>query len=94
MRPIRWKAQRLADSHRGKIQLLITDVVMPKLSGKELARSLTHVRPDLKVLYMSGYTDSAIVNSGILHKEVCVPAEAVHAGKPLQQGAGSNRRGC
>jgi two-component system cell cycle sensor histidine kinase/response regulator CckA len=64
------EAQRLADAHRGKIQLLITDVVMPKLSGKELARSLTHVRPDLKVLYMSGYTDSAIVNSGILQKEV------------------------
>jgi hypothetical protein len=64
------EAQRLADGHRGKIQLLITDVVMPKLSGKELARSLTHIRPDLKVLYMSGYTDSAIVNSGILQKEV------------------------
>ena len=64
------EAQRLADGFRGKIQLLITDVVMPKLSGKELARSLTLGRPDLKVLYMSGYTDSAIVNSGILHKEV------------------------
>ncbi len=64
------EAQRIADNYRGKIQLLITDVVMPKLSGRELARGLSERRPDMKVLYMSGYTDSAIVNSGILQKEV------------------------
>jgi CheY-like chemotaxis protein len=64
------EAQRIADAHRGKIQLLITDVVMPRLSGKELAKALVERRPDMKVLYMSGYTDSAIVNSGILQKEV------------------------
>jgi two-component system cell cycle sensor histidine kinase/response regulator CckA len=64
------EAQRIAEAHRGKIQLLITDVVMPRLSGKELAKALVGRRPDMKVLYMSGYTDSAIVNSGILQKEV------------------------
>jgi two-component system cell cycle sensor histidine kinase/response regulator CckA len=64
------EAQRIAESHRGKIQLLITDVVMPRLNGKELAKALVERRPELKVLYMSGYTDSAIVNSGILQKEV------------------------
>ena len=64
------EARRIAEHHRGSIQLLITDVVMPKLSGKELARILMDGRPDLKVLYMSGYTDSAIVNSGILQQEV------------------------
>jgi two-component system cell cycle sensor histidine kinase/response regulator CckA len=64
------EAQRIAEGHRGKIQLLITDVVMPRLSGKELAKALVERRPDMKVLYMSGYTDSAIVNSGILQKEV------------------------
>ncbi len=64
------EAQRISEGHRGKVQLLITDVVMPKLSGRELARNLTERRPDMKVLYMSGYTDSAIVNSGILQKEV------------------------
>jgi two-component system cell cycle sensor histidine kinase/response regulator CckA len=64
------EAQRIADGHRGKIQLLITDVVMPRLNGKELAKALVERRPELKVLYMSGYTDSAIVNSGILQKEV------------------------
>jgi two-component system, cell cycle sensor histidine kinase and response regulator CckA len=50
--------------------LMITDVVMPKVSGRELAEQLTRKRPDMKVLYMSGYTDSAVVNSGLLHKEV------------------------
>jgi DNA-binding NtrC family response regulator len=64
------EAQRISDNYRGRIELLIADVVMPKLSGRELARNLTDRRPDLKVLYMSGYTDSAIVNSGILQKEV------------------------
>ncbi len=64
------EAQRAAEGYRGKIQLLITDVVMPRLSGKELARILLARRSAMKVLYMSGYTDSAIVNSGILQKEV------------------------
>jgi hypothetical protein len=64
------EAQRVSENYRGKIQLLITDVVMPKLSGRELARVISARRPEMKVLYMSGYTDSAIVNSGILQKEV------------------------
>jgi PAS domain S-box-containing protein len=64
------EAQRISEGYRGRIQLLITDVVMPKLSGKELARLISTRRPELRVLYMSGYTDSAIVNSGILQKEV------------------------
>ena len=64
------EAQHIADGYRGKIQLLITDVVMPRINGKELAKTLVERRPEMKVLYMSGYTDSAIVNSGILQKEV------------------------
>ncbi len=64
------EAQKLAEAHRGPIHLLITDVVMPKVSGRELANSLQERRPELKVLYMSGYTDNAILNSGILRKEV------------------------
>ena len=64
------EARRIAESHRGTIHLLITDVVMPKISGRELAGQILQNRPELKVLYMSGYTDSAIVNSGILKKEV------------------------
>jgi two-component system, cell cycle sensor histidine kinase and response regulator CckA len=64
------EARRLVDHHRGSLQLLITDVVLPKLSGRQLAEDLTKVRTDLKVLYMSGYTDSAVVNNGILTQEV------------------------
>ncbi len=64
------EARHLAENHRSPIHLLITDVVLPKISGRELADQMVHARPSLKVLYMSGYTDSAIVASGILTKEV------------------------
>jgi CheY-like chemotaxis protein len=64
------EARRISDQQQDPIQLLITDVVMPKVSGRELAQQLTERRPTMKVLYMSGYTDNAVVNSGILRKEV------------------------
>jgi PAS domain S-box-containing protein len=63
-------AQRISSEHRGPIQLLITDVVMPKTSGRQLAERIATARPDTKVLYMSGYTDAAIASSGILAGEV------------------------
>ena len=64
------EARKISEEFRGTIHMLITDVVMPKISGRELAGELTRLRPGMKVLYMSGYTDTAIVNTGILHKEV------------------------
>jgi len=64
------EACRVSEKHKTPIHLLITDVVMPKVSGRDLAMELCRLRPGMKVLYMSGYTDSAIVNSGILQKEV------------------------
>jgi PAS domain S-box-containing protein len=52
--------------HAGDIQLLLTDVVMPGMSGRVLAQELAKTRPTVKVVYMSGYTDNAIVHHGVL----------------------------
>ncbi|HEY0704046.1 MAG TPA: CHASE4 domain-containing protein [Candidatus Acidoferrales bacterium] len=56
----------LAAKHAGPIQLLITDVVMPRISGRELATRLAGRQPGLKVLYISGYTDDSIFRHGVL----------------------------
>jgi two-component system, cell cycle sensor histidine kinase and response regulator CckA len=55
-----------ARAHQGTIHLLLADVVMPGASGRDLARQLAEFRPDTKVLYVSGYTDEAIVHHGML----------------------------
>ena len=60
------EALRLADVHPGPIHLLVTDVVMPQMNGRQVADHLLAARPGLKVLFMSGYTDAAIVEHGVL----------------------------
>jgi CheY-like chemotaxis protein len=55
-----------ASSHDPEIDLLVTDVVMPRMSGPEIARALSVLRGDLKVLYMSGYSDAVVVKQGLL----------------------------
>ncbi len=52
--------------HASEIQLLLTDVIMPKMSGRELAERLTARSPELKVMYMSGYTDDIVAREGVV----------------------------
>jgi hypothetical protein len=62
-------ALRVWESNRDSIDLLITDVIMPAMSGGQLAGALTAMQPDLKVLYISGYTDEVIARHGVLEAE-------------------------
>jgi len=55
----------IASGHQGSIDMLITDVVMPGMSGRELSKRLCEVRSKTKVLYLSGYTEDAIMHQGV-----------------------------
>ena len=60
------EAIRLAREHAGEIHLLMTDVIMPEMNGRELAKNLLSLYPDLKRLFMSGYTANVIAHHGVL----------------------------
>jgi len=64
------EALRLAGAHAGRFHLLITDVVMPGMNGRELARRLREMHPGIKVLFMSGYTADVIARQGVLDPDV------------------------
>ncbi len=59
-------ALRVSEAHEGRIDLMLTDVVMPKMGGKEVAERLQPLYPQMKVIYMSGYTDDVIAHHGVL----------------------------
>jgi CheY-like chemotaxis protein len=72
-------ALRLCEEHSEEIHLVLTDVVMPLMGGKVLAERLASVRPGVKVLYMSGFTNDTIVHHGVLDPDT------YFIGKPLTQ---------
>ncbi len=74
-------ALKICAGHKGKIDLLVTDVMMPRMSGRELADRLTALRPELRVLYVSGYTDDAMLGSGSF------PAGTAFLQKPFTLGS-------
>jgi CheY-like chemotaxis protein len=63
-------AIRLSRSHKGPIHLLLTDVIMPGMNGRELANQVSSNRPEIKVLYMSGYTENHIGHNGTLDQGI------------------------
>jgi CheY-like chemotaxis protein len=85
------RAIEVAKAHRGRIDLLITDLVMPELGGVELARRLRVHLPDLRVLYVSGYTDDPGLLSGtpgeraLFLAKPFMPADLVRAVHELLQ---------
>jgi len=64
------QALRVSEQHKGDIDLLVSDVVMPGMGGPALAEQLTRSRPQLKVLYISGYTDDEIIRRGVVEQGI------------------------
>ena len=60
------EALLLAGQYQGRFSLLVTDIIMPGINGKEVAARLTMQRPDVKIIYMSGYTDQMMGGAGPL----------------------------
>jgi len=92
------EAHLMAECHQGTIQLLITDVVMPKASGPELARTLSQLRPDLKVLYISGHNESTLLRRGMRRKNAAflpkpfTPAALTAKVREVLESGGTPRR--
>jgi len=63
-------AVRLAQDYRGKIDFMITDLIMPETSGRDLAQTVSALRPGIKVLYMSGYSDNTVLQHGMVSSDM------------------------
>ena len=64
------RAIQIAREHTDRIHLLMTDVVMPEMNGRHLAEQITNICPQLKIVFMSGYTANVIAHQGVLHEDV------------------------
>jgi len=82
------EAVEVSRRHEGVIDLMVTDIVMPLMGGPELARSLALTRPDMRVLFMSGYADEAIIHRGVLQEQTAFlqkPFTAEAFGRKLRE---------
>jgi PAS domain S-box-containing protein len=75
----------LSEQYPDTIHLLLTDVIMPRMNGRELATRLHAQRPGMRIVYMSGYTDNAIVHDGILERDVDFIQKPIRPQKLLQR---------
>ena len=85
-------ATALAENHAGNIDVLLTDVIMPLMNGRDLAMRVQSVKPETKVVYMSGYTDDALAfhgfpqpNAGFIQKPFTVTALAEKVRRVLSE---------
>jgi PAS domain S-box-containing protein len=79
------EALELIGSHPGAIHLLLTDVVMPGLTGKDVAERVSKLRPEIRVLYMSGYPESVITSQGIIEQGIHLVSKPFRAPDLLDQ---------
>ena len=92
--PTPTKALALALEHRGTIDLLITDVIMPEINGRELAKEILIIRPEIKVLFISGYTSDILNQNGGLESGMHFlekPFSASNLGKIVREVIDQNR---
>jgi two-component system cell cycle sensor histidine kinase/response regulator CckA len=71
------EALTICRTHTAKIDLIVTDVIMPRMTGPELRQQLSGIRPETKVLFMSGYPDNSIVHHGVLERGIMFLAKPV-----------------